>query len=142
MPDPKLASPDVSSDAHSAQPELHELESELMELMWKRGERNVRAVLDELNQRSDKERKYTTVLTTMARLDRKGLLVRRREGKTDFYKPAMSREEYHAARAGAEVGALVANYGEAALVHFARQMDQLDPERREQLRRLARRAPS
>ena len=132
----------MSTDADNAPPELHEFESELMELMWERGESNVRAVLDELNQRSDKERKYTTVMTTMARLDKKGLLVRRREGKTDFYKPAMSREEYHEARAEAEVGALVANYGEAALVHFARQMNQLDPKRREQLRRLARRDAS
>ena len=132
----------MSNDAPSAPPELHEFESELMELMWERGECNVRAVLDELNQRSDKERKYTTVMTTMARLDKKGLLVRRREGKTDFYTPAMSREAYHEARAEAEVGALVANYGEAALVHFARQMNQLDPKRREQLRRLARRDAS
>lgn len=108
-----------------------------MELMWEMGECNVRSVLDELNRRSAKERKYTTVMTTMARLDKKGLLVRRREGKTDIYKSAMTRAEYFEARAAAEVGALVENYGETALVHFARQMNQLDPKRREQLRRLA-----
>ena len=62
--------------------------------MWELGECNVRSVLVELNRRSDKERKYTTVMTTMARLDRKGLLVRRREGRTDIYKPAMTRVEY------------------------------------------------
>ena len=127
------------SAVHNVPPGLHEFESELMELMWELGECNVRSALEELNRRSDKERKYTTVMTTMARLDKKGLLVRRREGKTDIYKPAMTREEYFEARAAAEVGALVENYGEAALVHFARQMDQLDPKRREQLRRLARR---
>lgn len=108
-----------------------------MELMWEMGECNVRSVLDELNRRSDRERKYTTVMTTMARLDKKGLLVRRREGKTDLYKPAMTRAEYHEARAAAEVGALIENYGETALVHFARQMNQLDPERLEKLRHLA-----
>ena len=108
-----------------------------MDVVWERGECNVRSVLDELNRRSDRERKYTTVMTTMVRLDKKRLLVRRREGKTDIYKPAMTREEYFEARAAAEVGALVENYGEAALVHFARQMNQLDPTRREQLRRLA-----
>ncbi len=122
-----------------APPGLHELESEVMELMWEIGECNVRAILDELNQRSDKERKYTTVMTTMARLDKKGLLERRREGKTDIYKPTMTRDEYLQARAAAEVGALVENYGEAALVNFARHMNQLDPKRREQLRRLAKR---
>ncbi len=129
-------------DAHRVPPGLHELESELMELLWANGESNVRWVLDELNERSGKERKYTTVMTTMARLDKKGLLARRREGKTDIYTPTMSRGEYFEARAAAEVGAVVEHYGEAALVHFARQMNQLDPKRREQLRRLARRDPS
>jgi len=105
--------------------------------MWELGERNVRAVLDELNARSQKERKYTTVMTTMARLDRKGLLARRRERRTDFYSPTLSRDQYRQARAHAEVDALVEEYGDAALVQFARQMDQLDPDRREQLRRLA-----
>lgn len=105
--------------------------------MWERGECNVRSVLEELNRRSDRQRKYTTVMTTMARLDKKALLVRRREGKTDFYEPVMTRAEYSEARAAAEVGALVENYGEAALVHFARQMNQLDPKRQAQLRRLA-----
>ena len=123
-------------------PGLHEFESELMELTWELGECNVRSVLEELNRRSDKERKYTTVMTTMARLHRKGLLVRRRDGNTDFYAPAMSRQQYLEARAESAVGALVATYGETALVHFARQMHQLDPKRREQLRRLARRDPS
>lgn len=132
----------VRADANATPPGLHEFESELMELLWELGEGNVRAALEELNRRSNKERKYTTVMTTMARLDKKGLLVRRREGKTDFYKPAMTREEYLEARAPAEVGALVDNYGEAALVHFARQMDQLDPKRREQLLRLAQRDAS
>ena len=34
---------------------------------------------------------------------------------------------------------LVDDYGDLALTHFARQMEGLDPKRREQLRRLARR---
>jgi len=122
-----------------APPPLHELESEVMEVMWDLGEVNVRQALGELNARADKSRAYTTVMTTMARLDRKGLLTRRRVGRTDFYSPLMSREAYLEARAQAGVDALLDQHGEAALVHFARQMEQLDPERRAQLRRLARR---
>jgi len=138
---PKLACRAMPPEPH-VPPGLHEFESTLMEIVWELGESNVRAVLDEINERSDKERKYTTVMTTMARLERKGLLVRRRQGKTDYYTPVHTREQYLETRARAEVGALIENYGEAALVHFARQMDQLDPKRREQLRRLARRGPS
>ena len=112
-----------------------------MELMWELGENNVRTVLEELNRRSDKERKYTTVMTIMARLDTKRLLSRRREGRTDLYRPRLTREQYFEQRAQADVRSLVEQYGEAALVHFTRHMDQLDPKRREQLRRLARREP-
>ena len=110
-----------------------------MELLWTQGESNVRAILDQLNERSSRERKYTTVMTTMARLHTKGLLVRRREGKTDFYRPAMARDEYLGARAEAEVGTLVEHYGDAALVHFVRQVNGLEPERLDLLRRLAER---
>lgn len=120
-------------------PALHELEVEVMEVVWERGDSSVRDTLDELNRQGRKQRAYTTVMTTMARLDAKGLLSRRRVGKSDIYSPLISREEYLQARAQAEVGALVSEFGDVALVHFARQMDQLDPKRREQLRRLARR---
>lgn len=123
-----------------APPPLHELESEVMDEVWDRGETTVRAVLEALNARADKTRAYTTIMTIMSRLDRKGLLDRRREGKTDVYVPALSREEYQEARARTEVGTLVDEYGDLALVHFARQMAKLDPARREKLRRLARRA--
>ena len=56
-----------------------------------------------------------------------------------MYTPLFTRDGYLAARAEADVSALVEQYGEAALVNFARKMDQLDPKRRQQLRRLARR---
>lgn len=108
-----------------------------MEVVWALGEATCRATLEALNARSCRQRAYTTVMTTMSRLDGKGLLRRRRDGRTDVYAPVMSRDEYLAARARASVGALVEEYGELALVHFARQMERLDPERREQLRRLA-----
>jgi predicted transcriptional regulator len=119
-------------------PRLHALEAEVMREMWRVDEAPVRAVMEALNARSDKQRKYTTIMTIMARLARKGLLTRRREGKTDIYAAALTREQYLEARAREEVGALVEEYGDVALVHFARQMNGLDPKRREQLRRLAR----
>jgi predicted transcriptional regulator len=120
-------------------PELHELESEVMEDVWARqGEVAVRDVMERLNQRADKPRAYTTYMTILGRLHAKGLVTRRREGRTDFYRPTYTREEYADLRAQAEVDSLVEQYGDAALSHFARQMAQLDPERRRQLQRLAR----
>jgi predicted transcriptional regulator len=118
-------------------PPLHELESEVMEEVWKQEEASVRAVMDALNRRTRKPRAYTTYMTILARLHTKGLLARRREGKTDYYSPVYSREEYADLRAQAGVDSLVEQYGEVALSHFARQMARIDPERRRQLQRLA-----
>ncbi|HEV2753502.1 MAG TPA: BlaI/MecI/CopY family transcriptional regulator [Solirubrobacteraceae bacterium] len=120
-------------------PPLHELESEVMEEVWRRGEANVRDVLEALNGQGAKQRAYTTVMTIMRRLDGKGLLCRRRAGRTDIYRACLSREEYLRARAEAEVDAVVEQYGEAAFVHFARQMATLDADQRQKLTRLARR---
>ncbi len=122
----------------AAPPRLHELESEVMEEMWSLGEANVRTVMDALNERAEKPRAYTTYMTIMARLHRKGVLDRRREGNTDVYVPVLDRDEYTTAWARADVEGLVAEYGDVALTHFAQQVAQLDPERRRALQRLAR----
>jgi predicted transcriptional regulator len=122
----------------SVPPPLHELEAEVMDELWRSGESPVRAVMDALNKSASPKRAYTTYMTIMARLHKKGLLVRRRDGKTDFYAPTLSREEYLAVRARTEVEDLVAQYGDVALSHFAQQMARLDPARRRALQRLAR----
>src|SRR2546430_9066585 len=96
-------------------PALHELETEVMEEVWKQGEASVRAIMDALNARTRKPRAYTTYMTIMGRLHGKGMLNRMREGRTDFYRPAYSREEYADLRSEAGVDALVEQYGDAAL---------------------------
>jgi predicted transcriptional regulator len=123
--------------AMSAPPPLHELETEVMEEMWRLERATVRELMEAINARSRKPRAYTTFMTIMARLDGKGLLEREREGKTDVYWPRMDREAYLEARAQAEVQQLVDDYGDLALVHFARAMRTLDPARERALRRLA-----
>ena len=127
-----------------APPRLHELEALVMEEVWRHETTTVRDVMDAVNKAASKSRAYTTVMTIMDRLHRKGLLDRRqqRQGRNSFYvyTPRLSRDEYADVRAEAEVDALVREWGDVALVHFAKQMGTLDPKRREQLRRLARRA--
>jgi len=109
-----------------------------MEEVWASGEVSVRAVMEALNGRASKPRAYTTYMTILARLHKKGMLERRRDGKTDYYSPAYDRATYMALRAGAEVEDLVEEYGDVALSHFAQQMASLDPARRRALLRLAR----
>jgi predicted transcriptional regulator len=122
-----------------APPPIPELERLVMEEIWTQGEATVRSVRDALNAETDQpERAYTTVLTILQRLDAKALVRRSRNGKTDVYSAALPREEYLGARADAEVSELLDQYGELALVQFARRMAALDPARRAALQRLAR----
>lgn len=107
-----------------------------MEEVWARGRTSVRGVLDALNAR-ERQRAYTTVMTTMCRLRDKGLLRRERRGKADIYEPALSAREYRQARAAHGVKALVGEYGDVALAHFARQVEGLDRDRLARLRKLA-----
>jgi predicted transcriptional regulator len=125
-------------NARSPAPALHDLEAEVMDAVWDLEEASVRAVMDALNPRAPKPRAYTTYMTILGRLHTKGLLDRRREGKTDYYRAVYTRGEYADLRAQAEVAALVDAYGDVALGHFARQVADLDPERRRELERLAR----
>jgi BlaI family transcriptional regulator, penicillinase repressor len=119
-------------------PPLHELEAEVMDTVWDLGEAPVRTVMDVLNRDASKPRAYTTYMTILGRLHGKGLLERRREGKTDVYRAVHTRNEYADLRARAEVAALVDTFGDVALGHFARQVADVDPERRAALERLAR----
>ena len=77
---------------------LGPLERELLELLWRRDEPAVvREVLEHVPQLA-----YTTVMTTLDRLHKKGLLRRVPRGRAFAYEPATSREALHA-RAAAGV---------------------------------------
>lgn len=120
-------------------PPLHELESKVMAAVWERDTATVREILGAVNAGESRQLAYTTIMTIMSRLHRKGILERERDHRTDVYRARYSREQYMEARAAAEVQALVDEFGDTALLHFTRQMQNLDPERREALRRMARR---
>jgi predicted transcriptional regulator len=129
--------PDLSEwQVSDPPPALGELEREIMDVVWDTGETTVRTVMRAVNAASGRERAYTTVMTVMGNLRRKGVLARRREGRTDFYSPTLTRKDYVEARARSEIGAFVSRYGDLALVHFAREVARLDDERRQRLERL------
>ena len=70
--------------------QLGTLESEVMERIWARGEISVRDLHAEVADRLA----YTTVMTTLDRLYKKGMLKRRKQGKAFLYRPAFSEQEY------------------------------------------------
>lgn len=62
----------------------------MMEILWPLGEGSVK----EIRSRLDPQRRlaYTTVMTVMVKMRRKGFLTQRKEGKAYFYSPAIERE--------------------------------------------------
>ncbi|MGH9743438.1 MAG: BlaI/MecI/CopY family transcriptional regulator [Candidatus Acidiferrum sp.] len=83
---------------------LGSLEFELMEILWARGESNVRDVVPKLS----RPLAYTTVMTTLDRLFKKGLLDRRKADRAFFYSPGFSRQEWERKRAANLVAGFLA----------------------------------
>lgn len=72
-----------------------ELEAVVMDRLWSRdGAATVRQVFDELAQ--ERHIAYTTVMSTMDNLHRKGWLERERVGKAFSYWPTLTREQHTA----------------------------------------------
>jgi predicted transcriptional regulator len=71
---------------------LGHLERAVMDTVWQGGAFSVRDVQSKLS----KAVAYTTVMTTLDRLYKKGLVQRRREGRAFFYTAALERHELEA----------------------------------------------
>ncbi len=66
------------------------LEVECLKILWKLGEGNVRDVREGLT--GSRDLAYTTVMTVLDRLSRKGRVARRKVGRSFVYVPVLSRE--------------------------------------------------
>lgn len=67
------------------------LELSCLTALWRLGEGNVQAVRSWLEPR--RPLAYTTVMTMLDRLTRKGVLTRRKVGRSFFYRPCVSEDE-------------------------------------------------
>ena len=56
---------------------------------------------------------YTTLMTTLDRLHRKGVLLRMKQGRAFFYQPRLTRPEFESARAGAALRVALEGSGAA-----------------------------
>jgi predicted transcriptional regulator len=112
---------------------LGELEREVMRLAWRDGELSVREVQRALGE----GRAYTTVMTTLDRLFRKGLVTRRKSGRAFLYSPRVTREEFERglaedvldglfSRTDDEAEPLLACIVEAVSEHDQEWLDELD----------------
>jgi predicted transcriptional regulator len=97
-----------------------DLEAVVMQRVWDHGGPvTVREIFDELSK--TRPIAYTTVMSTMDNLHRKGWLARERDGKAYQYTAVASREEYSARLMGEALAE--AGDAEAVLSHFVAAMD-------------------
>lgn len=116
----------------SPAPRLGDLERVLMEQLWESSARrpegaSVRDVLEALP--PDRNLAYTTVMTVLDRLSKKGLVTRERDGRAWRYTPAGTRESLTAETMRATLGD--ASDRRATLLHF---LDGATPEELDDLR--------
>jgi predicted transcriptional regulator len=110
---------------------LGTLETEVMERAWTHNEISVR----DLHQEMEGRLAYTTLMTTLDRLYKKGLLRRRKEGKAYFYSAILSEQEYQESLTQHFFGMVLhdrKNSG-AVLSRFVEAVSQTDREMLEQL---------
>ena len=85
-------------------PALGPLEISVMDVLWERGEGNVH----EVALRLDRPLAYTTVMTTLDRLFKKGLLNRRKSERAYLYSARFTHREWEQRRAGELLAGLLA----------------------------------
>jgi predicted transcriptional regulator len=113
---------------------LGELESALMNVVWRSSSATAREVADQL--KGSGVRAYTTVMTTLDRLHRKGVLERRKEGPTWRYAPVWTKPEFEKRLADTLASKILADHGEAGLAAFVDAAANVDDVLLDKLRRL------
>ena len=94
---------------------LGDLERAAMEVVWELGPATARQVAEQL---ASRELAYTTWLTVLTRLEKKGLVRKAKAGRAHVYSARASREDHIAVLMQQALGQ--ADDREAALQHFAR----------------------
>ena len=89
---------------------LGKLERAVMDEVWARG----RASASDIYRAFGERTAYTTWMTTLDRLFKKGLLVREKEGRAYLYSPRVTREEFERGVAEDVLGGLLARTSDGA----------------------------
>ena len=113
---------------------LGTLERAVMEVVWTRTPVTAREVCDRMT--GSGERAYTTVMTTMDRLFRKGLLTREKDGLAWRYASKLSKADFERALAGSLASDILASHGENALAAFIDAAAEVDEALLDRLRQL------
>ncbi|MFQ5637779.1 MAG: BlaI/MecI/CopY family transcriptional regulator [bacterium] len=113
---------------------LGDLETDIMEILWKREELTVRQVYDLL--KGQRKIAYTTVMTVMSRLAEKGLLQKIKAGVAFVYRTTSSRDEFTRSILSRVFDGLLQDFTTPAISQFLDSVEDVDPEKMADLARL------
>ena len=117
-----------------SKPPLGPLESQVMEIIWSKGEVTIRDIYDIL--RKQRDLAYTTIMTVVHNLYRKGLLSQRKDGNTHFYTANQSRSQFIRSKVAETLDALLEDFTEPALAHLAERLSKTDATQLDELEKL------
>jgi predicted transcriptional regulator len=109
---------------HSLADLLGPLESEVMDIVWDRGDVTVRDVHEALQ--AEHPIAYTTVMTTLGRLADKGLLKRADDQPAHHYSVLITREQYARSTVKSVVDWLVSHFPDPAVAYFVDRVEEED----------------
>lgn len=115
---------------------LGDLEAEIMELIWSRPDRQGTTVRDVFEVLYERRRlAYTTVMSTMTRLARKGLLRAKKSDQAYIYYPTLTQDEFISRFVGRILDDLLVNFSGITLERL-RTLSESDPQAAPRAQRL------
>ena len=118
---------------------LSELQIAVVRVLWRNGEASVTDIAKVLG--DERGLKHTTVATLLTRLEKRGVVEQRREGRQLIYRALISEPQVRRSMVADLVGSLFGGDSRELVAHLVRESD-LAPDDLENLRkRLARKAP-
>lgn len=103
---------------------LGDLETDVMRVVWERGQSTVQDVQDALKR--ERPLAYTTVMTVMSRLAKKDLLKKRKVGRGYVYSPKTSQEKVAASMLRSLIHRFYDGVATKAIAHLLETEEEID----------------
>ena len=106
----------MNDDSSAGEVSLSDLQLSLMRVLWARGEASTAEVAEAL--RGERDLAHTTVATLLTRLEKRGLLGSRRDGRALLYTPRVTEAEVQRSMVGSLLDSLFAGRASALVSHL------------------------
>ncbi|MGE5126038.1 MAG: BlaI/MecI/CopY family transcriptional regulator [Betaproteobacteria bacterium] len=111
---------------------LGDLQHAIMAILWARGEATTADVYEALRQ--DRGLALTTIATMLRKMEEKGVVAHRVEGRQFVYRPKVSEDQVRRSMVGELVGRLFGGDPKALVAHLVSE-NEIEPEELDELRR-------